>query len=353
MTATRRISKIIKDWVEYNIVWWWSEAVDTCLDTTSENPVQNKVIAQAINTKQDTLTAWPNTCIYTEDNTLKICATDTTYSNATQSSDWLMSASDKKKLDWIAIHKIRYVIVWAWGWWGWFRWWWWGWGEIKIWSVWGFNNKYNITIWAAWVWWCACGNCQFSQATWWWNTSLQNDFSGETITAKWWCWWCNWYWDSSYSCYRWWAWWASWSWCAWGAWSFNIAGWWWGATWAGCNYCSSNVSVWWLWICWFWGWWEPSASCSWWRCWWWKGGINYQAWWNATNYWGWWGGWWHCNAAIIWWNGCQWVVDICYPTDWSWYFTCATWWTKTTVTEWWVTYYRHRFTSNGTFTITG
>lgn len=53
MTVTRRISKIIKDWIEYNIVWWWSEAVDTQLDPNSENPVQNKVIKAAIDAKLD------------------------------------------------------------------------------------------------------------------------------------------------------------------------------------------------------------------------------------------------------------------------------------------------------------
>ena len=53
MTVTRRISKIIKDWIEYNIVWWWSEAVDTQLDPNSENPVQNKAIKAAIDTKLD------------------------------------------------------------------------------------------------------------------------------------------------------------------------------------------------------------------------------------------------------------------------------------------------------------
>jgi hypothetical protein len=113
MTVTRRISKIIKDWIEYNIVWWWSEAVDTQLDTTSENPVQNKVIAQAINWKQDALTARENVTIATNQQTwnLEISAKDTKYTNATETSAWLMSAFDKKKLDeikagWLKLWRI-------------------------------------------------------------------------------------------------------------------------------------------------------------------------------------------------------------------------------------------------------
>ena len=59
MTVTRRISKVIKDWIEYNIVWWGSEAVDTQLDPDSENPVQNKVIYNAVQGKLDApATAW-------------------------------------------------------------------------------------------------------------------------------------------------------------------------------------------------------------------------------------------------------------------------------------------------------
>jgi hypothetical protein len=50
----------------------------------------------------------------------------------------------------------------------------------------------------------------------------------------------------------------------------------------------------------------------------------------------------------MWW-GCQWVVDICYPADWSYWFSTATWgnccylcWDMCV----------HRFTSNWTFCIT-
>lgn len=72
-----------------------SITVDSELSLTSENPVQNKVITGALNGKQNTLTAGNN--IQINGNT--ISATDTTYSDATQSSAGLMSASDKTKLD--------------------------------------------------------------------------------------------------------------------------------------------------------------------------------------------------------------------------------------------------------------
>jgi hypothetical protein len=51
------------------------------------------------------------------------------------------------------------------------------------------------------------------------------------------------------------------------------------------------------------------------------------------------------------WNWCQWIAIVRYPTDWSYWITCATWWTVTTCTINWVEYNIHTFTSNGTFTI--
>jgi hypothetical protein len=50
----------------------------------------------------------------------------------------------------------------------------------------------------------------------------------------------------------------------------------------------------------------------------------------------------------MWWAGYQWVVDICYPSDWSWGVNSATWWDSCYLCNW---YCVHRFTSNWTFTI--
>lgn len=61
--------------------------VDSALDTTSTNPVQNKIIASALDTVNTTL------------NDLADDIAAITYSPATQSSDGLMSALDKIKLD--------------------------------------------------------------------------------------------------------------------------------------------------------------------------------------------------------------------------------------------------------------
>jgi len=54
-----------------------SIAVDQELSTTSRNPVENKVITNAINLKQDTIVAWNNIQIWQDGKT--ISATDTTY----------------------------------------------------------------------------------------------------------------------------------------------------------------------------------------------------------------------------------------------------------------------------------
>jgi hypothetical protein len=50
----------------------------------------------------------------------------------------------------------------------------------------------------------------------------------------------------------------------------------------------------------------------------------------------------------MWW-GCQWVVDICYPADWSYWFSSATWWNCCYECDWMCV---HRFTSDWTFCIT-
>lgn len=339
----RRISKIVKNWIEYNIVWWWTEAVDIHLDSNSENPVQNKVITQAINEKQDTLTAWPNTCIYEENDVLKICAKDTTYERSTQESDWLMSSTDKIKLDKLKyVYWIKYLIVW--GWWGW--WYvstgWWGW-EVSLWNTLSLVNTFSINIWSWWTWTSSRGGN-------WWDTTISNAMF--SATAKWWRWGWNenqtwdslyWYswnwnkpWESCSSCHSYW-----WGWWAWSIWCNSWGNWW----------------NWWTWLCWYWwGWWWTWMSWNNWWSWvdWWGDWKAYQScgnWWNATNCW-WWG--WSAWCYIYkWGNWWWWIAKICYPSDWSFWFKNANWWTKSSTTEWWINYCVHTFTANWTFTITG
>lgn len=61
----------------------------------------------ALNEKQDTLTAGDNISIETVNGELKISATDTTYSDATQQTHGLMSTADKTKLDGITAAKMQ------------------------------------------------------------------------------------------------------------------------------------------------------------------------------------------------------------------------------------------------------
>lgn len=68
--------------------------VDSALSSTSTNPVQNKVINSALTGKQDKLTAGTNITISGS----TISAKDTTYGNASESADGLMSAADYAKL---------------------------------------------------------------------------------------------------------------------------------------------------------------------------------------------------------------------------------------------------------------
>ena len=58
--------------------------IDTSLSTTSTNPVENRVVTNALNTKQETLTAWNNIQL----NWNVISATDTTYDNLPASQGW-------------------------------------------------------------------------------------------------------------------------------------------------------------------------------------------------------------------------------------------------------------------------
>lgn len=59
-------------------------AIDTSLSTASTNPVENRVVTQALNGKQSTLTAWTNITI----NWDTISATDTTYNSLPAAQGW-------------------------------------------------------------------------------------------------------------------------------------------------------------------------------------------------------------------------------------------------------------------------
>jgi len=59
--------------------------IDISLSTTSTNPVENRVVTNALNTKQGTLTAWNNIQL----NWNVISATDTTYDNLPASQGWV------------------------------------------------------------------------------------------------------------------------------------------------------------------------------------------------------------------------------------------------------------------------
>lgn len=78
-TNTVQVSdRYVYDWTSWILLssWWgWSIAVDTSLSTTSTNPVENRVITNALNWKQDTLTAWTNITI----NNNVISAANTTF----------------------------------------------------------------------------------------------------------------------------------------------------------------------------------------------------------------------------------------------------------------------------------
>lgn len=60
-------------------------AIDSALSSSSTNPVENRVITWALNTKQGTLTAWNNIQL----NWNVISATDTTYDNLPASQGWV------------------------------------------------------------------------------------------------------------------------------------------------------------------------------------------------------------------------------------------------------------------------
>ena len=70
-------------------------AIDPTLSTSSTNPVENRVVTNAINTKQNLLTAWANIQIVSD----VISATDTTYPNLPADENWvdntLVTTGDK------------------------------------------------------------------------------------------------------------------------------------------------------------------------------------------------------------------------------------------------------------------
>lgn len=144
------------------------------------------------------------------------------------------------------------------------------------------------------------------------------------------------------------------SWCGTGTSVGNKMATWWG--WACGCWCSWGGQCWgrwWVWFCWYWGWWWGGWCYGGWA--WcdggWAWGANCRCWCNATNcWWGGWGSWWNGYLCTL--KGWCWacgVVDVCYLTDWSCWFTTATWGNSCYCCNW---YCVHRFTSDGTFTIT-
>ena len=80
-------------------------AIDPALSTTSTNPVENRVVTNAINTKQDILIAWSNIQIAADGKT--ISATDTTYSagtNVSIDSNNVISATDTTYTAWANVN---------------------------------------------------------------------------------------------------------------------------------------------------------------------------------------------------------------------------------------------------------
>lgn len=87
----------VYDWAQWTLLKnsWRQIAVDQTLSTSSINPVENRVITNALNTKQNILTAGANIQIVSD----VISATDTTYSNLPAAQSWvddtLVTTGDK------------------------------------------------------------------------------------------------------------------------------------------------------------------------------------------------------------------------------------------------------------------
>lgn len=219
-----------------------------------------------------------------------------------------------------------YLVVWGWGGWGWG--WWWG-GAVCYWMMKATQDSYSIVVWGKgthWIPW-----------TDWGTSCLWSD-----VIAPWWKGGCREKWGTSWGWYEgWWSYGTNGNNCTY---SHGGGG---GSNWVGCpSPWYRYWGAWWPWCLWYWwgGW-------GWLRDWWgaacdWAGGGAYCYAWCVSNC-GWWWGWsWNnpYSQSRDWACG---VVDICYPINWDFGFTCATWWTKTQI---WC-FYRHRFTANGTFTI--
>ena len=216
----------------------------------------------------------------------------------------------------IGVKKFDYIVVWGGG--GWGNWWGW-WGAVCVWEIFTGCDTFCATI----------GN-------WWGNNAGWGASSLWTIQAN-----------------GWWAggtpWGTSGSWC-WGGGNMSWAYWGgWGASWNWCGPTSWHWGAWWTWICWYWwgGWW--GASWTWW--------AGTDGWWNGAS-WTWQNGF---PAVNCWWGwggkyfssrtggaGAPWLVVVCYKTDWSYWFSVATWGNCCYECNW---YCIHCFTSNWTFCI--
>lgn len=279
-------------------------------------------------------------------------------------------------------HHLDILLVWWW--WG-GAWcdpngdtsWWWGggwWVEYKqsykvVW------NSFAVKVWAWGTWgnnssWDNGGQSSFwfLYALWWWGGGKQN-----TVWNAWGNWWGGGWPTTEGNTNAWWTWYAT---------SFILGhtGWT-GITESGYYY----YIKWWQWASIHWEWWVTtdlnvgSTFNIWWKIVyvseWWGGGYNwwYRGSWgssSSSNYYCgqwttsnaiWWGGGWAWRqrnryndtwmGQYTWWNGKDWVVIVAYPTDWSYWFTNATWWTVTTSTIWSKQYKVHTFTADWTFTI--
>ena len=233
---------------------------------------------------------------------------------------------------WI-IGLICYLAV-GWGGWGnlYGGWWWW---EVLTWNILIQETDLCIVVWSRGS---AC-TCT-AVASDWWSSCIWT-----YVVARWGKKWCS-------TC-----WWKSWTWCAWWGTTANyIWWWWWGACWQWC--CgTSNWWDWWEGYLWYWGggwWWRWMSSgysggtgCDWWWNW---AAYRTKASTSATNCW-WWGGGAASSSGTYYYPATAWacgVVDICYPADWWYCITCATWWNCCYVCDWMCV---HRFTSDWTFTI--
>lgn len=280
------------------------------------------------------------------------------------------------------------LVVGGWWWWGWRSgancssgWWWWG-GWVCFRYKYSLEwNSFPVVVWAWWTagantwtsWWM-WGNSCFSWIIawgggWWWG------WSSSAVSWSWWCicgwsggWAAAWYGSWTY----WWLW-FDW-WHRWG--NSYCRSFWWGWGGAGgspitmafmCYTCAMSSSFashmlttpWWPWISTqFWGititlWAGGAGSLVQ------NGGYTDTWWWTANSAWVsncWWWGWgWvdnsYCWCAYAWWVWWSWTVIIRYPTDWSYWINCATWWTVTTCTISWTEYKIHKFNSSWTFCI--